>query len=384
MITPDQMTALQDALTKIADPVTDFIVKDVIRRISEAGKITSTAEYQLKQAIWLKKSQSDINTLLRKINPSETIANTFSKALETAYEQDGMTGLEDDEVMQNILQSAINLAEDDFTNITQTMGMVDPYGNAMPLQDAYRACTDYAFTKVLTGAQSYQQACYEASKNLIDQGIRVVDYESGVHTSVDAAVRRNIFGGMGLMVEQVENHIHDELDATGWELSAHEACAIDHEPYQGRQYTNKEYEELNGSADEPGILTRRIGTLNCKHIAFPIMIGIQKPIYSEEQLKAMEKRNHDGITFEGKHYTMYEATQMQRSLERSIRNQRRKISALEELPDQEKKLQAARIRYTQLTSKYKDFSKAAGLRTQDARTLVENWGPRQERQSQMN
>ena len=381
MITPEQMTALQDALSKIADPVTYFIIKDVIRRISEAGKITSTAEYQLKQAIWLKKSQSDINTLLRKINPSEEVATAFSKALEVIYEQMGM---EPDAISDEILRAAIKLAEDDFTNITQTMGMVDPYGNPLPLQDAYRACTDYAFTKVLTGAQSYQQACYEASKNLIDMGVRVIDYESGVHTSVDAAVRRDIFGGMGLMVEQIEDHIHEELDATGWELSAHEACAKDHEPYQGRQYTNAEYMELNGTAENPGILKRRIGTLNCKHIAFPVMIGIQKPIYTEEQLKAMEKRNHDGITFEGKHYTMYEATQMQRALERAIRKQRRKIIAFEELPDQEEKLKAARIRYTQLVQKYRDFSDAAGLRTQEARILVENWGPRQERQSQMN
>ena len=380
MLTPDQMSALQDALEKIAEPVTDFIVRDVVRRISEAGKMTRTAEYQLKQAIWLKKSKKDINTLLGKINASETIANTFSTALEAAVAQDDIAkALEDDEDLQNILNAAVKLAQDDFTNITQTLGLIDPFGNPRPLRDAYISCTDYAFKKVLTGAQSYQQAVYEAANNLIDKGVRVIDYESGVHTSVDAAVRRNVFGGMGLMVEQVETHIHEELGATGWELSAHEACALDHEPYQGRQYTNAEYEALNGTAENPGTLKRRIGTLNCKHVAFPVMIGIQKPIYSEEQLKKMEERNRKGITFEGKHYTMYEATQMQRSLERAIRKQRRKIAALEEMDGQDEKLKAARIRYTQLTQKYKEFSKAAGLRTQDARTLVKEFGPKQEK-----
>lgn len=93
----------------------------------------------------------------------------------------------------------------------------------------------------------------------------------------------------------------------------------------------------------------------------------------------MEERNRKGITFEGKHYTMYEATQMQRSLERAIRKQRRKIAALEEMDGQDEKLKAARIRYTQLTQKYKEFSKAAGLRTQDARTLVKEFGPKQEK-----
>lgn len=382
MLTPDQLEALQEALEHIADPVADFIVKDVIRRIAEAGKITRTAEYQLKQAIWLKKSKKDINALLSKLNASEELAKTFKGALETACAQDNATALIDDPQMQNILTAAINLAQKDFTNITQTLGMVDPYGNAQPLQKAYRACTDYAFKKVMTGAQSYQQACYEATKNLIDQGVRVVDYESGVHTSIEAAVRRNIFGGMGLMVEQIEDHIHEELGATGWELSAHEACAEDHEPYQGRQYTNAEYEALNGTADSPGLLKRRIGTLNCKHIAFPIMIGIQQPIYSEEQLEEMAERNHKGVTFEGKHYSMYEATQMQRKLERAIRAQRKKIVALEELPDQEERLKAARIRYTRLRQKYRDYSKTAGLREQEARLLTVGFGPTQERAAQ--
>ena len=376
MLTPEQMTALQDALEKIADPVADFIIRDVIRRICEAGKITRTAEYQLKQAIWLKKSQKDINALLKKKNATQDVATAFKQAYNTIYQQ---MGAQPDVISNEILTAAIALADDQFKNITQTLGMVDPYGNALPLQSAYRAVTDYAFKKVLTGAQSYQQACYEASRYLIDKGIRVIDYESGVHTSVDAAIRRNIFGGMGLMVEQIENHIHEQLGATGWELSAHEACAKDHEPYQGRQYTNEQYEALNGTAENPGILKRRIGTLNCKHIAFPVILGVQKPIYTAEQLKAMKERNHKGITFEGKHYTMYEATQMQRALERAIRKQRRKIVALEELPDQDAALKAARVRYTQLSRKYTEFSEAAGLRKQEARTLVENFGPKQEK-----
>lgn len=372
------MQALQDALEKIADPVTDFIIKDVIRRISEAGQITRTAEYQLKQAFWLKKSRDGLNVLLRKKTASKEIINTFTKAAGIIYKQ---MGAERDTISDEILKAAIHLADENFTNITQTLGMVDPFGVALPLQQAYRSCTDYAFKKVLSGAQSYQQACFEASKNLIDQGIRVIDYESGRHTSVDAAIRRNVFGGMGLMIEQLEDHIHEEMNATGWELSAHEACAKDHEPYQGRQFTNKEYEELNGTAENPGILKRRIGTLNCKHIAFPVILGVQKPIHSKEELAKMKERNKKGVDFEGKHYSMYEATQMQRKLERAIRNQKRRITAFEELPGGEDKLRQARIKYVMLSRKYKHFSSVAGLRTQNARLLVEDFGPKQEKEA---
>ena len=376
MITPEQMTALQDALEKIADPVTDYIITDVIRRIMEAGRFTRTAEYLLKQAFWLRNSRDGLNVLLRKKNVSQEIINTFTKAANMVYRQ---MGAKPDRISDDILKAAIKLAEKNLTNMTQTIGMVDPFGVALPLQQAYRSCTDYAFKMVLSGAQSYEKACFEASKNLIDQGVVVIDYESGRHTSVDAAIRRNIFGGMGLMVEQLEEHLHDEMGATGWELSAHEACAKDHEPYQGRQYTNMQYERLNGTADNPGILKRRIGTLNCKHIAFPVFIGIQEPIYSKEQLAEMKERNKKGVDFEGKHYSMYEATQMQRQLERAIRNQKRRITAFEQLPGQEEKLKAARIKYVSLSRKYKEFSSVAGLRTQDQRLLVEYFGPNQER-----
>lgn len=109
---------------------------------------------------------------------------------------------EQNSVLQQIVSAAAELAEDDFTNLTQTIGMVDPYGNALPLQDAYRACTDFAFKQVITGAASYTEAVRQATKNLADKSLRVIDYESGVHTSLEAAVRRNIMGGLGLMQEK--------------------------------------------------------------------------------------------------------------------------------------------------------------------------------------
>jgi hypothetical protein len=70
---------------------------------------------------------------------------------------------------RDAVSAAAELAEDDFTNLTQTMGMVDPYGNALPLQDAYRACTDFAFELVSTGAADYMTAIRQATKNLADQ-----------------------------------------------------------------------------------------------------------------------------------------------------------------------------------------------------------------------
>ena len=78
-------------------------------------------------------------------------------------------------------------------------------------------------------------------------------------------------------------------------------------------------ERLNNS------LVRRIGTLNCGHSAHPIVYGASIPQYTPEELEEMRQKNETGISFRGKHYTGYEATQRQRRLERAIRAQKRKI-----------------------------------------------------------
>lgn len=74
----------------------------------------------------------------------------------------------------------------------------------------------------------------------------------------------------------------------------------------------------------------------------------------------MRRKNEEGIEFEGKHYTLYEATQRQRSLERSIRKTKRKILIDEATGDAEK-LQWDQIRLVRTREEYHRFSKAAGL-----------------------
>ncbi len=160
----------------------------------------------------------------------------------------------------------------------------------------------YAFNQVITGATDYNTAIRNATKNLADKGIHTIDYESGVHTSLEAAVRRNFMGGLGLMQEQISQQNHDTFGANGWEISAHAASAPDYEPIQGKQYTDEEFEELKNSFE------RRICTLNCGHDAFPIIIGVNEPQYTPEQLEKFKEDNKKGVTYNGRHYTSYEAT----------------------------------------------------------------------------
>ena len=126
---------------------------------------------------------------------------------------------------------------------------------------------------------------------------------------------------------------------------------------------------------------RRIGTLNCGHAAFPIILGVDSPQYTPEELDKFRKENEKGIDYDGKHYTTYETTQRQRRLESSIRKQKRRILVDEATGDKEN-LQRDQIKYQVLDQEYKRFSEAAGLRMQHERMEMPGFGAKQAREAE--
>lgn len=375
MLTAMQIAALRDAFGRIADPINDFLLDDIARRIAGAGQLTSTAAYQIYRAQQLGLSRRQIKNKLRELLGvnRRTLNELLTQAAEVGYDFDiknfpgRAVPFRKNESLQQMVSAAVQLAQDDFTNLTQTLGLVGPDGVAYPLQDAYRKSMDFAFEQVFTGTADYNTAIRQATRNLADQGVRVIDYESGVHTGLEAAVRRNIMGGLGLMQEQISQRNHDELGADGWEISAHAASAPDHEPIQGKQYGDAAYTALNGS------LQRRIGTLNCGHAAFPVILGVNSPQYTPEELRKLREDNERGVTYQGKHYTGYEATQMQRKVERAMRREKNRILTAEAAGDADK-LTTSQIRLQRLNDEYQRFSKATGLPTQRERAYVAGFG----------
>ena len=383
MLRADEIEALRDAASELLRPVIEYLLRDIAARIAKAGQLTATAQYETWKLQQLGVSQRDLRTYLKKALKvsNAKLRQLLTQSAEAGYNYDLSTlptvraiPFDENEAVQQIVRAAIAQTQGALENLTQTLGMVDPYGNVNPLRDTYRKCMDYAFEQVSSGAVDYNTAIREATRNLAAKGVEFIDYESGVRTSLEAAVRRNVMGALGLMQEKISKYNHDKYGATGWEIDAHSNSAPDHEPIQGKQYTDAEYEALNNS------LVRRIGTLNCGHSAHPIVYGASEPQYTPEELEEMRQKNGEGITFRGKHYTGYEATQKQRRLERAIRAQKRKILIDKETGDAEK-LETDQIKLQMLQQEYKAFSKAAGLRTQHERIEKVGFGWKEAQES---
>ena len=375
MLTPEQIEGFRLAAGRLIDPVNTYLLKDIARRIQEAGKLTSTAAYEAWQVEWLGKGRKELERELSQLlgvtrrEARKLLRSAARYGYDTTLSRypGHLVPFDTNQAIQQIVSAAVTLAGDELKNITQTKAilMVDPYGRYQTLPKAYCACTDYAFQQVFTGAADYNTAIRQACAGIAKHGVSIA-YASGVHTSLEAAVRRNIMGGLGLMTEQISRQNHDDLGCNGWEISAHANSAPDHEPIQGRQYSDKAYDTLNNG------LVRRIGTLNCGHVASPIILGVNSPQYSAEELEKFRQDNEAGVTFDGKHYTGYEATQMQRRLERAIRAQRRRV-----LLAGPEDIEPHKSRLAVLQQECERFSKSVGLRTETERLEVSGFGPKQ-------
>lgn len=368
MLTAEQIDELNIMSDHLMDDVIFYLYEDIIRCVMEAGQITGSVEYK----VWLLKrfgiNNKNIKEGLKKhLNSvSEEADKLITEAAESSYNGDmdklkvNMTPFKENKELQQLIDGIKRVCKDDINNITGTIGFVGKDATFVSLNEAYHRASDYAFNMVSTGALDYNTAVKNATQDLINKGIKTINYDSGVVTDVGAAVRRNVISSIGNLTNEISQKNHDELNATGWEISAHFACAPDHEDIQGKQYTNEEFETLNDS------LKRHIGTLNCGHIAYPIFINKSKPVYSEEELTEMKNRNYDGVYYEGKHYTSYEATQKQRQIERTIRKQKQKVEAYK-VTGLNDEIKANKTKLNQLYTLYNNFSKKTGLKPQYAR-----------------
>ena len=238
------------------------------------------------------------------------------------------------------------------------------------LKDTYRDLIDEAVFNVETGVTDYQSAMRGVMKQLADSGVKVheekVGYPSGYNRRIDSSVRQNVLTGVRQVNITTQKIVGRQFGADGVEISAHSPCAEDHLSIQGKQFSKKEFAKINGSLERP------IGEYNCRHFVFSIVLGVNQPSYSDKMLNKMNKESQSVIEYEGKKYTAYEATQVQRKLETAIRKQK-DIQIIARASGDKEAVGQAQQNITTLTNKYNDFSKNAGLDTYKNRLSVSGY-----------
>ena len=378
MLTPEQLQNLPQELTDLYDQLSEFILRDIARRIAKGAQITDTAEYQLYRARSLGLSTDEIAAKIAEINGSSAaeINRLIREAAAQSDEFDRkMLGvdkgaavpLEENAQLQKLISAQIAETAGKCENLTNTMGFADHdfLGRVyyLSMTDMYRREMDSAHMKVVTGATDYMTAIRQACNKLAASGVRTIDYESGRSDRIEVAARRAILTSVAHVTHRISEQNGEELGADGWEMSAHSGSRPSHAVYQGRQYTQKQYER---------IIKPLISEPNCRHDVFPIILGVSEPVYTEEELQNIDQ---PPFTYEGRTYTAYEASQQMRKMERAMRKQKDRCIVADAAGDEES-FTTASIKLRRQKDIYEDFCKAADSYTQYERTYVAGYDRR--------
>ena len=262
-------------------------------------------------------------------------------------------------------------------NITRSMGfLVDAGRTMLSPAKAYQWALDNATMQIQSGAINYNQAIKTAVKQLADSGLKVVDYESGHRDQIDVAARRAVMTGVSQICAKYTEQSAEYLETPYFEVSAHSGARdkpgpspwSSHKNWQGKVYSVRDGDIYPSIYKVCGLgAVDGLEGANCRHRRFPWVEGVSERTYTDDQLKHID--DGLGCTYDGKTYTAYEATQMQRRVEREIRKLKREKAAYKAAGLHEDET-AVNIRLRRLNAKYKAFSAEAGLPEQPERMRV--------------
>lgn len=383
--TPELLNALPEELAELFRGLEDTLLTEICSRLKLRDELNEVTVQDIRA---LRSHGIDLQEIKKAIQKTSSISEKklnelfdgvvernqkyYTDIIDLAHITQPET-LVDTAVVDAISQQTV----DTFRNLTASMGFLVNAGKTMlPPARAYQWALDNAAMQIQSGAISYNQAITSAVKQLAQSGLKIVDYESGHRDQIDVAVRRAVMTGINQICAKYTEQSAEYLETPYFEVSAH-AGARDkpgpspwssHKDWQGKVYSIRAGDIYPSIYEVCGFgYVDGLEGANCRHRRFPWVEGISERTYTDDQLAHID--DGLGCTFDGKTYTAYEATQMQRRIERQIRAQKRLTVSLK-ANGQSEEYTAANAKLRRLNAKYKEFSKAAGLPLQQERTKV--------------
>lgn len=387
MLNNDEQEILIQRLINRIQKLNENILVTIGESINELGTIQPSKVHQIKQMLMYGENLNKI------INEIAKITNLNAKDIYDIFENEAKINqdfakqfykakgieyipFEQNKALKKQIKAIADITIKEYANISRTSAIgytiKDNKGNIVfkNVSDIYKEAIDKATLNIVQGKTTQSQEIRNFMKQIGQSGLKTVDYKSGRSMRLDSALSMNIQGATRDLSNNLQQQFGEEFGADGIELSAHINPAPDHAPIQGRQFTLKEYENMQNGLpfkDYTGRhfngLDRAIGQWNCYHYIFNIVLGISKPLHTEKELRQIEENNNKGFTLDGKHYTSYEGTQFQRAIERKIREQK-DIQILAKASKDKELVNNSQLKITQYTNKYKQLCKVSGLSNQ--------------------
>lgn len=377
MLPPSYLDRMPDAFVQLWQQVEEQILQDVARRISKMDAVTPTANWQLWRYQQTEALRNDVVKLLAKYTGKSEAAIRrllLQAATEAMEREDAIyyhydmepTPFEESAALNNLLDAGARQTCGTWQNLTAT--------TANTVTGAFERTLDAAWLKVSTGAFDYKTAVKQAVDSLADD-MPMVTYPSGHKDSIEVAARRAVLTGVNQTTGKLQVARMDEMGCEFVETTAHGGARPSHAEWQGRRfhrggavdYKGKHYPDFE-AATGYGTGAGLCGW-NCRHTFFAVFPELgDPPQWTQEQLRELNARN---IEYNGKKYTAYEISQMQRARERNVRRWKKRYLAEDaaglDPTDAAVHLRAAR-------QSLAEFAQATGGRVDSARTSVPKFG----------
>lgn len=327
MLDPKYLEKFSDQLLGIIDTLTIAIISDMAKRIVKMGNVSESTKHQ---AEVLQNAGLVYKDTIKRVSQ---VSGYQKHEVQRMYEEAGVRNLKNEAVyykqagkediklnqsngMQRILQANIRKTCQELDNLTMT--------TAVRSQSAYIQACNRAQMKVSSGAFSYDKAIADAIKEAAVQGTEVL-YPSQHVDKLDVAVRRAVLTGVNQTAAEMNLQYAKDQNCDYVETTAHSGARPTHAVWQGKVFcvSGKDsryppFYESTGYGTGAGLCG-----WNCRHNFHAFFPGISTPAYSQEMLDDYSARKYE---YNGKKYTEYELSQMQRSQERKIRATKRKLT----------------------------------------------------------
>ena len=327
MLTQSDFINIEKQAAAIYESLELEIIEEIATRIARVGYANTVVLNDIQIAQEMGVLYQDIITLVAKYNNTsyEKVAEIFEEAGAKTLSRDDFiykeAGLNPVPIKQSrpimqTMSATIEKTAGNLQNLVMTTASV--------AQTQFYNTMNMAYLEVSTGVKSYSQSIIDAIDNISSQGATIT-YPSGRNMSLESAVRMNIITGVNQTCGKLQELRADEVGWDLMELTAHSGARPSHASWQGK-IVSRSGKKGYLSLDDIGYgKATGFKGVNCRHDWYPYLEGSART-YTQEQLDAWE---NEKVTYNGKEYSKYDATQLQRAMERRIRADKKELAGLQ-------------------------------------------------------
>ena len=327
MLTQSDFINIEKQATAIYESLELQIIEEIATRVANVGYVNTVVLNDIQIAQEMGALYTDIISLVAKYNHStyEEVAKIFEEAGtktlkfdDKIYTEAGLNPLPINQSpgMVQMLNATIEKTSGNLQNLVMT--------TAISSQTQFYNAMNMAYMEVSTGVKNYSKSILDAIDNISSQGV-IITYPSGRKMSLESAVRMNVITGVNQTCGKLQELRANEMGWDLMELTAHGGARPEHAQWQGKIVSRsgaKGYLSLRNIGY--GTATGFKG-VNCRHDWYPYYKGSART-YTQEQLEAWK---NEKVIYNGKEYSKYDATQIQRKMERQIRQDKKELAGLQ-------------------------------------------------------